>query len=35
MRLTLVATRKGSIPIFIRRDMVEGASFVWRVERTM
>src|SRR2546429_5708187 len=34
MRFTLVATRKGSIPMFMSLEMVEGASFVWRVERT-
>jgi hypothetical protein len=34
MQLTEVATRKGSIPMFMRRLMVDGASFVCSVERT-
>ena len=34
MRTTDVATRYGSIPMFMRRLIVEGASFVWSVEST-
>ena len=34
IRLTEVATRNGSIPMFIKRLIVEGASFVCRVEST-
>jgi len=34
MRLTDVATRNGSMPMFMRRLMVDGASLVCRVEST-
>ena len=34
MRFTAVPTKKGSMPMFTRRETVEGASFVCRVEST-
>ena len=34
IRFTEVATRNGSMPMFIKRLMVEGASFVCSVEST-
>ena len=34
MRLTAVPTRNGSMPMFTRRETVEGASLVCRVEST-
>src|SRR5438874_8304561 len=34
IKFTEVATRKGSMPIFIKRLMVEGASLVCNVEST-
>ena len=34
IRCTEVATRKGSMPMFIRRLIDDGASLVWRVEST-
>jgi hypothetical protein len=34
MRFTPVPTRNGSMPMFTRREMLDGASFVCRVEST-
>ncbi len=34
MRFTAVPTRNGSMPMFTRRETVDGASFVWSVEST-